>query len=84
MSVWLHNSLIELILQIRKGDLKIKPALLPWNPVAMVSFFTCLPGRLLNSVQFDAHMGTEQKDVCTTAFVVVVCVCVSMCMCTCY
>lgn len=83
MSVWLHNSLIELILPIRKGDLKVKPALLPWNPVAMVSFFTCLHGRLLNSMQF-AHMGTEQKDVCTTAFVVIVCVGVSMCACTHY
>lgn len=49
--VWLHNSLIELIWEIRKGGVEsVNPAPRTWNPVAAASFFTCLPGRLVNFV----------------------------------
>ena len=84
MSVWLHNSLIELIWEIRKGGVEsVNPAPPRWNPVAAASFFTCLPGRLVNlvcAVPMCALHCTEP----TRAFVCIcVCVYAHVCVCVC-
>lgn len=69
MFLWLHNSLIELIWEIRKGELKVS-----WNPLAAGPFFTCL-----------MEEGKPKHEHCTetSGAFVLMCVYAPVCVCVC-
>ena len=66
--VWLHNSLIELIWEIREGGVEsVNLAPPPWNSAAAGPFLTCLAGTLLGSAR------REPRTLCADLLFVFVC-----------
>lgn len=72
MSVWLHNSLIELIWEIREGGVEsVNPEPWHWDPVAAVSFCTCLPEGQVKNLVICTYVQAESLIVCMFGYICV-------------
>lgn len=79
MSVWLRNSLIELIWEIREGGVEsVNPEPRHWDPVAALSFCTCLPQRQVKNLVICTYVRAESLIVCMFGYIFV---CGSVCEC---